>query len=78
MNKNELNNEDLNKISGGKTNLDKYLKTLVGKDKDDILVDYGTGTQIDLNPSVDIDDNNNVYVIKREKDESHNDSELNM
>lgn len=65
--RNELNNIDLNNVAGGKTNLEDYLKTLAGKDSKDKLVDYGTGVQLDLDPSVNYDDNNNVYIIKREK-----------
>lgn len=65
--RNELNNIDLNNVAGGKTNLEDYLKTLSGKDSKDKLVDYGTGVQLDLDPSVNYDDNNNVYIIKREK-----------
>lgn len=64
---NELNNKDLNNVSAGGNKLIQYLKTLIGKDKNKIIVDSGDGKQLDLNPSIKVDDNNEVYVIKREK-----------
>lgn len=66
-NNEELNNQNLENVSGGESSLEKYLKTLAGKDKDKMSVDYGTGVALDLNPSVDYDDRNNVHIIKREK-----------
>ena len=64
---NELNNKDLNNVSAGGNKLIQYLKTLIGKDKNKIIVDSGDDKQLDLNPSIKVDDNNEVYVIKREK-----------
>ena len=68
MDNKKLNNKDLNGVSGGSSTLEKYLKSLVEKDKDKTMVDYGTGVALDLNPSVDYDENGNLIVIKREKD----------
>lgn len=64
----ELKIDDLNSVSGAGTNLEKYLKSLAGNDKSKVLVDYGTGIQLDLNPSVNYEENNNVRIIKREKE----------
>lgn len=69
-NSKKLDNKNLNDIAGGSTDLEKYLKSLVGKDKDKNLVDYGTGVQLDLNPSVDYDKNENLLIIKREKEKA--------
>lgn len=68
--KRKLNNEELNKISGGKNKLEKYLKSLDldEKEKERILADYDGGKKLDLNPSVPYDDDDNVYVLKRERD----------
>lgn len=67
MNNKELNNQDLNNISGGKHNLEDYLKE-IKKDKEKPLVDYGTGKHLDLDPSIHWEDENNAHIIKREKD----------
>ena len=71
-NNDELNNKDLNNVSGGNSTLEKYLKSLVGKDKDKTLVDYGTGKTLDLDPSIKYEDDGNLLIVKREKDESKN------
>lgn len=63
----KLNNNELNKATGGESTLEKYLKRIV-KGPKEILVDKGTGKKLELNNKVDCEDNNNVYVIKREKD----------
>lgn len=68
MSDKELDNKELDDVSGGNTNLDKYLKTLAGNDKNKNLVDYGTGTQLDHVSTVQYDSNNETYVLKREKD----------
>ena len=75
MSDKELQNDDLNNISGGNSNLDKYLKTLVGKDEDKMLVDYGTGVALDHDSTVAYEGNNNVYIIKREKCDAEKTSE---
>ena len=64
-NNKQLNDSDLNNIAGG-SDLDKYLKTLAGNDKNKELVDYGTGKALDLNPSVDYDKSENLIIVKRE------------
>lgn len=69
-NNDELNNNNLNDIAGGSTDLEKYLKSLVGKDKDKNLVDYGTGVQLDLNPSIDYDKKENLLIVKREEEKA--------
>ena len=72
----ELNDQELNNVSGGESSLDKYLKTLVGTDKNKILVDQGTGKTLDLNPAVKFEDDNNVYIIKREKSDETPEGDL--
>ena len=72
----ELKNKDLNSVSGGSSDLDKYLKTLAGKDKKDILVDQGDGIKLDLNPGVQYEDDGNLLIIKREKGTPESDAEL--
>ena len=62
-----LNNKNLNKVSGGSSILDGYPK-IAKKDKDEFLVDYGSGVEIDLNPSIQYDEHGNLLVVKREKD----------
>ena len=69
-NNDELDNKNLNDIAAGSGVLDKYLKTIVEKDKDKNMIDYGTGVQLDLNPSVDYDKNENLLIIKREKEKA--------
>ena len=66
-NNKKLNDKDLNNVAGG-SDLDKYLKSISGQDKDKMLVDYGTGVALDLNPSVDYDKLENLIIVKREKD----------
>ena len=63
----KLNNQELDNVSGGKTNLDDYLKTIAGKGKNKILVGYGTGVELSNNSKIDHEENNNLIVIKREK-----------
>ena len=65
---NELNNKDLDNVSGGNSSLEKYLKDLVGKDKSKIIIDNGEGKQLDLNPSIDYEKDEKLIIIKREKD----------
>ena len=64
----ELTEEELAQVAGGDnqgcTGLEKYLKTLC-TDKSRILVDHGEGKKLVLEPSVQIDDKNNVYVLPR-------------
>ena len=69
-NNKKLDNKNLNDITGGSNDLEKYLKSLVGKDKDKNLVDYGTGVQLDLNPSIDYDKKENLLIVKREKEKA--------
>lgn len=66
-NNKELENPELENISGGNKKLDDYFKKIDGTVKNKMLVDYGTGVSLDLNPSVDYDKNDNVLIIKREK-----------
>lgn len=73
----ELNNKDLNNVSGG-SNLDKYLKSLTGHDKSKALIDYGTGVQLDLDSTVQKEDDGNISIIKREKNSPEVEAELNM
>ncbi len=63
----QLNNKDLNGVSGG-NNLEKYLKSLAGKDKNKLLVDYGTGVKLDLDNTIDYEKSDNLIILKREKD----------
>ena len=65
--KEELMNQDLNDVTGGSNDLDDYLNKLAGKDKNEPLVDYGTGSQLDLDPSVQKDDDSKLIIINREK-----------
>ena len=62
----ELNNHDLNSVSGGSNDLDEYLKTLAEESKK-VLVDYGTGEQLEVDPSVHQDNDGNLYIVEREK-----------
>lgn len=62
----EINNKDLNDVTGGSNDLDDYLSKLAGKDKNEPLVDYGTGSQLDLDPSVQKDDEGKLIIINRE------------
>lgn len=76
-NKKELNNNDLNNVSGGKTNLDKYLKDLSVKDKTKIIVDKGNGDELVLSQSVQYPKDANLdIIIEREKDSPIIDAEL--
>ena len=70
----QLNIEELDNVSGGDSKLDKYLKTIAGKDK--TLVDKGTGTILDLNPSVEPVDDGNLYIIKRDKEKPEIEADL--
>ena len=63
----EINTKDLDNVSGGSSELEEYLKALKEKE-DKPLVDYGTGTETKTDPTVPFDDNNNTYIIKREKE----------
>ena len=56
----------LNNVTGG-SDLDKYLKSIERKDKNKILVDYGSGTAIEHESNVDYDESGNLIIIKREK-----------
>lgn len=64
----KLRNRDLNAVSGGKGNLEDYLKKLVVKDKDKMLVDYGTGVELDHDSSVSYDESGNLLIVKSEKE----------
>ena len=64
----KLRNRDLNAVSGGKGNLEDYLKKLVVKDKDKMLVDYGTGVELDHDSSVPFDESGNLLIVKSEKE----------
>ena len=72
----ELNNDELNNVSGGGKSLEDYLKTIVENDKNKILVDEGTGKQLDINPSVDLNDDSKLIIIKREKDSPETKTDL--
>ncbi len=72
----ELNNDELDNVSGGGKNLEDYLKTVVEHDKNKILVDEGTGKQLDINPSIDINDDGNLIIVKREKGSQENKTDL--
>lgn len=72
----ELNNNDLNNVSGGSSNLDKYLKVLTSKDKNNIIVDHGSETELVLKQSVEYEDDGNLHIIEREKDSPVVDAEL--
>lgn len=61
----ELNNSDLSNVSGG-SDLDKYLKTLAGNDKDKKLVDYETSFHLDIDSSVDYEDDGKLIIVKCE------------
>ena len=63
----KLNSQDLDNVSGGDSKLEKYLKTIIEEDKNKILVDYGQGKKLDLDPGVRIDDDGNLLIIKRDK-----------
>lgn len=46
-----LRNKDISKVSGGGSALDKYLKKI--KDHKTKIIDYGEGSQLDLNSKVE-------------------------
>ena len=74
--KEELNNDDLNNVSGGKADLNKYLKELAGKDRNKVLVDNGDQEELVLNPSIPYANDGNLNIIEREKDSPVIDAEL--
>ena len=74
--KKQLKNKNLDSISGGSANLDKYLKKIDGKDKNDILVDYGSGVGLDINLSIQYEEDGNLHIIKREKNSPVIDADL--
>lgn len=74
--KKQLKNIDLDSISGGSTNLDDYLKKIDGKGKNDILVDHGSGVGLDINPSIQYEEDGNLHIIKREKNSPEIDADL--
>ena len=74
--KEELNNDDLNNVSGGKADLNKYLKELAGKDRNKVLVDNGGQEELVLNPSIPYANDGNLNIIEREKDSPVIDAEL--
>ena len=65
-NNKQLNDKLLDNVDGG-TDLEKYLKSLTGNDKNKVLVDYGTGVELDNNPSIDYDKQENIIIVKRDK-----------
>lgn len=58
--------------------LEKYLKTLAGNNKNKKLVDQGTGTKISLDPSVEFDGDNLNIVTRTKESTSNNTAELAM
>ena len=74
--KEELNNDDLNNVSGGKADLNKYLKELAGKDRNKVLVDNDDQEELILNPSIPYANDGNLNIIEREKDSPVIDAEL--
>ena len=64
----ELTDEVLAKVTGGvsdaRNTLDKYLKNIL-PDKSKILVDDSDGRKLELKNTIDIEDKDNVYIIKR-------------
>lgn len=62
----KLKNKDLNNVTGG-ANLDDCLQGIKAK-KDEVLVDYGTGTELRRDPSVHHDSGGNLDIVKRDKD----------
>ena len=71
---NELESQDLNSVSGGETDLERYLKELKEKDLKNPLVDYGPGEQIEVDPSVPYDGDSNAHLLPREKKKPEIDS----
>lgn len=53
----ELSSKQLNNVSGGDATLDKYLKELAEKDKQQTLKDNDDGREIVLNPNFPLEDN---------------------
>ena len=74
--KEELNIDDLNNVSGGKADLNKYLKELAGKDRNKVLVDNDNQEGLVLNPSIPYANDGNLNIIEREKDSPVIDAEL--
>ena len=74
--KEEINNDDLNDVSGGKADLNKYLKELAGKEKNRVLVDNGGQEELVLNPSVPYANDGNLIIVEREKESPEIDAEL--
>lgn len=63
----ELNNTDLNRVSGGKNDLDNYLE-LLQKDGKKTLVDYDNETTLELDNDVKYHHDGNVDIVLRDKD----------
>ena len=65
----ELTDEEFADVAGGddrdRTKLDEYLKRLC-PDKNKILIDNGEGKKLELKNTVEFDDKNNAYIIKRD------------
>lgn len=53
----ELSSKQLSNVSGGDVALDKYLKELAEKDKQQTLKDNDDGREIVLNPNFPLEDN---------------------
>lgn len=76
MSKKELNNKDLDGVAGGDSVLDEYLRKIGKYDKNKTLVDYDDKSHLELKHEVEIEDDGNVYVVKRERSSSEIDPDL--
>lgn len=64
----ELIDQKLDDVSGGSTGIEKYLGFIKDKElKERLLKDYDGGKKLILDDKIPFDDENNVYVIKRER-----------
>ena len=61
----ELTDDELEVVTGGQSQLDKYIRILVENDKK--LVDTGTGIKLELNPTIKYEKEGNVEIILRDK-----------
>lgn len=54
------------------SDLEKYLKSLAGADKNKMLVDYGTGVELHAESTINYEESGNLLIIKREKGDAKN------
>ena len=53
--------QELDHVAGGQADLDKYLKTLAGKERKP--VDFETGTQLKLDSTIRYEKDGNVQIV---------------